>query len=439
MAAMLWAGGLLMSACSSGGATHPTATSRPPSTPAAPSSSTTTLPTEAGLLSDEPCTRSVAAPGSLPARVGLRLDDLEHMVLSRDDVGGLSGFESDMSRHGYWGNDEIRYMEVNPPSTCDDTKRFGRIVGFANAYEPTSRVRRQVTFSVHLFWRESDARAWVDSFTNAIKASVGTPDGPARFDAQPVTELGPNAVLADDEGHDGVRTWVMFVRGPIVGWVTDLHPRGSRPSIDVTSTATTMAARVEKENTDAAARPAGPSLDAAGLISAPLPLAELGPRFAGLRWDWFLGGCSDTEERAANIGEQAAVRSAGFGRVVGCTSMYDPQEDTSRDVARVFTSVQFYNDDKGASADLADLMARSQAAGAQRFDPGSIGDEAFGMVTPPTGSDPYPQTRITFRIGNLIAIAGVQDKAPRDANGEITALALKLHARIEGLLRGTNP
>lgn len=388
------------------------------------------MPADPALWSDEPCTRAVSKADAVPAAVPFRLDDLEHVVLSRDDVGGLRGFESDMARHGYWGNGELGSMEVNPPSTCDDMRKHGRIIGFANAYDKMSRPARLLTFSVHLFFTEADARGWVDAYTNGLKASVGTSDGPKRFDARPLDELGPGAVLADHDGPDGVRTSAMFVRGPIVGWVTDLHTGSS--NIDVVAAATTMAARIEEVSTDAKAR-ATQAFDAARLLSAPLPLLDYDSRYAGLQWDFFFGGCADTEERASIVGEEPANRGAGFGRLTGCTNMYDPPQDATSSIVRVFSNVQVFNDAQGVSADIADRISRLPADKAERFEI-AVGDDSVASVSPPHGDQDFTNTSVTFRIGNIEAGISIQDKDPRDAKAEVTALAMKLRDRIEKLL-----
>lgn len=390
----------------------------------------TTVPTDPALWSDEPCTRAVSKAGAVPAAVPFRLEDLEHMVLSRDDVGGLRGFESDIGRHGYWGNGELRSMEVNPPSTCDDTRKHGRIIGFANTYDKMSRPARLVTFSVHLFFTEADARGWVDAYTNGLKASVGTSDGPKRFDARPLDQLGPGAVLADHDGPDGVRTWAMFVRGPIVGWVTDLHTSSS--NIDTVAAATAMASRIEQVSKDAKAR-ATQVLDAARLLSAPLPLSDYGSRYAGLQWNFFFGGCADTEERASIVGKESAARVAGFGRLTGCTNMYAPPRDAKSSIVRVFSNVQVFNDAQGVSADIADRISRLPAGKANRFEI-AVGEESVASVSPPHDGQDFTNTSVTFRIGNIEAGISIHDKDPHDAKAEVTALAMKLRDRIEKLL-----
>ena len=59
----------------------------------------------------------------------------------------------------------------------------------------------------------------------------------------------------------------MFQRGPVVGWVVDLHP-GADATIDVRAAADLMAARVESVIEKAESRPRA-GFDAAQLLSVP--------------------------------------------------------------------------------------------------------------------------------------------------------------------------
>jgi hypothetical protein len=239
-------------------------------------------------------------------------------------------------------------------------------------------------------------------------------------------------VRADHEGPDGVRTWVMFVRGAVVGWVTDLHRAGR--NIDVVAAAKTMAGRLEKVAADGAARPAGSDLDAAALLSAPLPLVEFGDRYSLLRWDPFFGGCADTEERAAIVGADSANRSQAAGRVTGCTAMYTPPEGVTSGIVRVFSSVQVFTSAQGAADDLATSIGALETSGGRRFDVGSIGEDTVGIVVPAIGETNFTHTRVAFRVGNLQASVSVQDQSPRNAKAEVEALARKLQKRIQRLL-----
>lgn len=384
--------------------------------------------TDVALLSDEPCSRTIAETNTVPERAPFHLEDLERMVLERDDVEGLAGFESDMLRHGYWGNGELRTLEVNPPSTCELMKTHGRINGFANAYDRYTQPSQLATFAVHLFWNGLDARAWNDAFVNDTKASVGKPEGPTRFEMRPVEELGPGGLVGEHEGPDGIRSWAMFVRGPIVGWVVDLH-QGARPHFDVVAAARTMAARVDEVAADAERR-GDTGVDAAQVLSGPLTLDDWGDRYAGLEWDPFFGGCADAEERAAIAGEEEAEDARTFGRITGCTSMYSPPEGTDSEIVRVFSSMQVFRDEQGAAADLDDAVKELEARGGQRFTVEPIGDAAVGVVQPPSADAGYTQTRVLFRIDDVLASVALHDESDRDARAELTALAQKLEARL---------
>ena len=365
---------------------------------------------ERALASDEPCTRTTDGD---PALVPLAVEDLAAMVLTREEVGGLVGWESDMGRHGYWGNDELQSMEVHPPSTCVDLERHGRILGFANAWTKYEEQPRQVTVSVHAFWDADGARRWLGSYNTAMATLRQTVDG-----------LGDEAVLAVHEGPDGTRDWVMFRQGPIIGWVTTLNH-----DLDHEAVARRLAEKV------AGVRTAGGAIDAAGLLSAPLPLASYGPRGEGLRWDFFFGGCADTEERASIVGEDEAERAAGFGRITGCTAMYSPPEDSDSSVVRLFSMVQVYRDAEGAAADLRDAAERRIRDGGSRFDPGSPGEDAFGVVQTTRGEGmTSTATRIAFRLGRLIGTVVVDDQDDADATAEVRRLAAELAGRIERML-----
>ena len=364
---------------------------------------------ETALASDEPCTRTT---DGVPALLPLTVEDLPAMTLSREEVGGLVGWESDMGRHGYWGNDELQSMEVNPPSTCEDLERHGRILGFANAWTKWEDTPQQVTVSVHAFWDADGARRWFGSYNTEMATLRQTVDG-----------LGDEAILAVHEGPDGTRDWVMFRQGPLLGWVTTLNH-----DLDHEAVARRLATKMAEVTTT------GGAIDAAGLLSAPLPLEAYGERGDGLRWDSFFGGCADTEERASIVGEEEAARSAGFGRISGCTAMYSPPEGTDTSVVRVFSAVQVYRDAEGAAADLRDAAERRVRDGGTRFDPGTTGDDAYGMVLSTGGDTRSTQTRIAFRVGRLTGTVAVDDQDDADATAEVRALAVELAARIERML-----
>lgn len=376
-------------------------------------STTSTAPAaaerEQALATDEPCTRTT---DGVPALVPLTVEGLAGMVLGREEVGGLVGWESDPTRHGYWGNEELQSMEVNPPSTCEDLERFGRILGFANAWTNAEDPRKQVTVSVHAFWDEAGAEQWVESYNAAMVPKRTAVEG-----------LGAGAVHAVHEGPDGTREWVMLRRGSVVGWVTTLDH-----DLDHVAVARRLAERIEEPV------PVGGAIDAAGLLSAPLPRISYGERGEGLRWDFFFGGCADTEERASIVGEEDAGRSADFGRITGCTAMYSPPEGTDTSVVRVFSAVQVYRDAEGAAADLGDGADRYVGRGGTRFDPGTPGDDAYGMVLSTGGDTRSTQTRVAFRIGRLTGTVAVDDQDDADATGEVRALAVELAARIERML-----
>jgi hypothetical protein len=377
------------------------------------------------LANDEPCTRTVPMDARL-APVPFHHEDLERMVLDRGEIAGLEGLELDLFRQGYHDNAELTFLEVNPPSTCDDLIRFGRIEGYGSGY--TDFAGHGVLFAVHLFWDDAGAQGWMDAFIAGLEASVGTPAGPQSFRILPRSSTAPDTTLVEHVGGDGTRTWALFRRGPIVGWVVDLHPEDTA-TIDVPLAAGRMAGRVETVIAEAAARDRS-GLDVAQLLSAPLPLAEYGPRGNGLAWDSFFGGCQDAIERGQIAGPQAEADARRLGRITGCTAMYAGAH--AAPVVRVFSSVNVYRDAAGASESLTASLAELVTRGGVRFTVAGVGDEAIGLVTPPGEDAAHTDTRVVMRLGELTASVVFQEK-DGDATGDILALARRLEDRIRAL------
>lgn len=383
-----------------------------------------TDPGAEALANDAPCTRTVSLDVRL-APVSFHHEDLERMVLDRGEIAGLEGLEQDLFRQGYHDNAELTSVEVNPPSTCDDLKRFGRIEGYGSGY--TDMAGHSVLFAVHLFWDDAGAQGWMDAFIAGLQASVGMPDGPRSVQILPPSPTAPDTTLIEHVGPDGTRTWALFRRGPIVGWVVDLHPEDTA-TIDVPLAAGRMAERVQAVIAETAARDRS-GLDVAQLLSAPLPLAEYGARGNELVWDSFFGGCQDAVERGLIAGPQAEADARRLGRITGCTAMYEG----GADVVRVFSSVNVYRDARGASESLAASLAELIARGGVRFTVDEVGDEAIGLVTPPGGDVTHTDTRVVMRLGELAAWVVVQEREG-DATGDVLALARRLEDRIRALL-----
>lgn len=408
--------------------------------PSGPATSPTPIPVDPAapaMANDEPCSRTLPDGSLAVAATSFHLDDLEHMVLNRDDVGGLDGFEVDIGGQGYHDNVELGTIQVHPPTTCDDSRRFGRIDGYGNVYTDVTS-GRQVMFAVHLFWREADAAAWNAAFVDGMAAGAAT-EG-YTWATSPLDGV-DGGVLAEHRGPDGTRTWAIFRRGSIVGWVVDLH-RLPATDVDVVAAAGRMADRIDAVAAEAARRGAG-GLDAAGLLSAPLPLAAYGGLGEGLAWDWFFGGCQDNLERGYVAGDKAAADAITFGRLTGCFAMYAPPPDAPvGDVVRVYSVVTVYGDAAGAAAALEANLTELAARGGTRFDVGSIGDEAIGITTPPGGAygdaSAPADTRVSMRVGTVVLTVCVQGPAGVGRESFIVDLATQLEARVTALLAATD-
>jgi len=102
---------------------------------------------------------------------------------------------------------------------------------------------------------------------------------------------------------------------------------------------------------------------------------------------------------------------------------------------RVFSMVQVFRDAEGAATDLRDAAERRVGDGGERFDPGSPGEDAVGVVhTVRSEGSTSTATRIAFRVGRLTGTVVIDDQDDTDATGEVRALAVELAGRIERML-----
>ena len=389
--------------------------------------------TMGGMATDQPCTRTVPTTADVVS-VPFRLQDLERMIPAPADVPDLIGYEDDTFLHGYHDNAELPGLVPNPPSTCDGLERFGRLTGFGIGYARPEDPTHDVLFAVHLFADEAGANGWSRAFLEAFGPTVDGPDGPSGFRVEGPAGNVPDTILAEHVAGDGVRTWAAVTRGQIVGWVIDLHAADAKP-IDVPAAVAILADRIEAVAADAAAvEAAGP--DAAHLLSAPLPLVSYGDRGANLGWDPFFGGCADAFERGMVAGEQARLDAERFGRLAGCTALYAPPVGAAADgTARVFSSVQEYRDDAGASASLPASIAALESAGGERFAVAGLGDEAIGLTATTSGEGPERfDTRIVFRDGVDVGTVAIQSTDQADISSEVADLARVLELRMADFL-----
>jgi hypothetical protein len=220
----------------------------------------------------------------------------------------------------------------------------------------------------------------------------------------------------------------MFQRGPVVGWVVDLHP-GADATIDVRAAADLMAARVESVIEKAESRPRA-GFDAAQLLSVPLPREAYGARGDGLVWDWWFAGCTDAVEVAAISGEEVGAEARRLGRITGCTAMYDRDGD----LPRLFSGVAVYGNAGDASEALAGGLTELEARGGHRFEVPNLGDEAVGLATPPSGEISFTDTRVVMRFGAFDARIVIQEQGGVDATADVVDLARQLETRITAVL-----
>jgi hypothetical protein len=269
-------------------------------------------------------------------------------------------------------------------------------------------------------------------FVAGMQSSVGAGNDPL-LDVRPLPEGRPGDVLMTHRGPDGTRTWAMFVRGPILGWVVDLRP-ADQATIDVPVAAAAMARRIEAVEADVAARrPSG--LDAAALLSAPLGLTAYGEQYAGLAWDSFFGGCADAVERGLVAGPAAAEDARRFGRLSGCTALYAPgPAGGDGTIERVFSSVSVMATEDGASAAVAKGAADMHGLGGRPAGVPAIGDEAVAIVTPPGADRVYADSRALVRVGSHVLVVAIQDREGGDHQGEVGSLAASLASRLQRLL-----
>lgn len=403
-------------------------TQTPGPTPA-PTPAPTIDPSLPALANDEPCTRT-GRLDALPPANPFHHEDLERMVLNKDDVGGLPGFEVDQVGQGYWDNAELQSIEVNPDATCEDIQRLGRIEGYGNFYSTFDAA--SVKFGVHLFWSESGAAEWRQRFVDGLVAAATASGGKVTVDVDPAGVGIADSVLLRHTGPDGVRDWAILQRGPIVGWVVDLHREGN-PAIDVPAAAREMAMRIEAVSADVAGR-ARSGMDVAQLLSAPLPMVAYGDVADGFTWDSFFGGCQDIFERQFIAGAKARQDAITFGRVTGCTAMYVPPSisGSDPDVVRVFSNVTVYATTDGASGALEANITDQESRHGQRFSGRGLGDEAVGIATPGAGGSPA-DTRLLIRRGNLLLWVSFQGALAPDQRSFVEDLARALDARVGSL------
>ena len=398
----------------------------------------------AAVQTDQPCTR-VGAEGSPIVDVRYRPDDVAWMVLPKSAYGSaLSGYSIDWMHYGYLDNAEVHQVELAPPGTCESSRSNGRITGFSGAYERWSTPYRYVGSSVSLFFDAGGAYQWVKTFTYGMRQQVGR-NGISRVDVRAVPSLGSGAVRLDIRAASGLRSWVLFPRGNLVGSVIDFRSAGAQ-AVDVNAFAGRLASRMASGAQGVASRARDP-LDAPVLTSMPLKKGWLGSRYGTLTWDWFFGGCTDAQEAASQSAVPAdeLADAARYRRLSGCYAMYRPpaNQESVNGVRAISTQVVEFATPSGASGYLWDALAdANRVAGTTRdgtaygrvyrFAPGTLGDEAAGWQQSVGGG---VQTQIVFRDGRLLGRVVLATTRAGDAVAEVRRIAPMLDARITRLLQ----
>lgn len=414
--------------------------------PRAVPAATTPGPTAvAALATDQGCTRRAAA-GSVLQRLPLRADDLAAMTLPKSALGsGVSRYDTEWLDYGYVDNLEMTKMQLGPKNLCALNRTYGRIVGFSRAFSaPNSQT---VWTAVHAFFTSADAAAWLRGYATGMKSVAGTRGVRSVSVSSMSSTLGTGAVrLTVTCTKSCVATHLLFRRGTVVGSVLDQRSPSARNVIDVNGTAKKLSARIAARAAAAAARTSEP-VDAVMQLSAGLPKAALGTRYAGLTWDWFYGGCWDVAEAATQTSSDAAAKAyraqgAKYGQLAYCRAMYWGANGPVNGVDRLFTGGTLYATAAGAhgaiSQTLADWRAKAgRTVDGTRYGPvttfsvGSLGDERLGLQQK---SGSMVVTRVLIRHGRYVAVAAMNARAFSGMTADVKRWAAALDARAVALL-----
>jgi hypothetical protein len=398
--------------------------------------------------SDQPCMRRPPV-GAVLQDVGFRPDDLAKMVLPKASLGAAAGsYVVDWMRYGYLDNTEFAQVELAPSGSCDITKAYGRILGFSGSYSAASGPYRYVTSSVHLFFSPADASAWLRAFVARLRAQVGS-QGIRSVGVTSLPALGAGAVRLQVTSADGIRSWVLFPRGTVVGSVLHARPSGVPSGFDVTSLASVLRQRIDTVTGRVAARTE--KVDAPLLLSLPLPKAVLGTRYASFTWDWFVGGCLDVTELETR--QPAVVNVAydarRFGLLVACAGLFSaPTGTTGSGTRRVQTQVTQYATATGAHGALLERLADAQRLSGKTYEGTSYG-AVTRFTTPPLGDEvlgiqrrfrcacdsvTHTSTEIVWRRGPLVLRAWIDTVGLTSLGTEIRRIATAFDQRAAILL-----
>jgi hypothetical protein len=406
-----------------------------------------------GLATDQPCSPMVAVDELVP--LGVAVHELVPMVLDQEQLGATGeDWYQDVWNGRYNDDAELAPLGLfSDPATCDRLAEFGRVTGYTGAWERwQDEDYAGRASSVHLFLDEPGAAALLEWLPEQLPGPPSRDDGQGGTDVleevirEALPELGPGASAMLIRRTSGTQAWAWFQLGPIVGMVRLIEPEASTE--EATRLAWMLAERIAT-----APRTALP-WDATAVLSAGLPLAELGAAYAGFEWAWWFGGCWDAAEAAEQSLDPEALteRYARTGFLARCAAMYEPPPSTEvadcesspepGSVVRISSLVTPFESAEGAATAWAESLAEAEAAGGtdfERFDvPGVEG--AVGTRRPVNAGDvTYTSTRVEFLHGPAIVAVFIHDQSETDHRAEMADLAVKLAARVDRVLPLPHP
>jgi hypothetical protein len=400
-----------------------------------------------GLATDQPCAPTVAVDELVPT--GVAVDELVPMVLTQEQLGATDPEWTEDIWFGRYSDDaELAHLGLfSDPDICDRLVEFGRVTGYSGSWELwTDDVVDRRASSVHLFLDERGAAGFLAWLPEQLPGPPSRDDGQGGTDVleevvtKPIPGLGPGAAAMLVRRTSGTQAWAWFQRGAIVGTVTLVESEAS--IAEATRLAGDLAERI------AAAPRTGLPWDATALLSAGLPLEELGAAYAGFEWAWWFGGCWDAAESAEQSADAEALteRNARTGFLVRCAAMYEPPpptemldcEDTPEPrVVRISSLVTPFKTEEGAATAWAESLAEAEEAGGadfERFDvPGVEGAVGTRRLVS-AGDVTYTSTRVEFLHGPAIVAVFIHDQSETDHRAEMADLAVELAERVEQLL-----
>ena len=394
----------------------------------------------AALATDQACTRR-AADGSTLQSVRVRPDDLQAMTLPRSSLpSSVRGYPTDWNSYGFIDNVEMpQVQQVGPTNLCAINRTYGRIVGFTRAYSGA----QSVWTADHLFFSATDAAGWLAAYVAGMRALPGHKGISSVRVTSLASSLGTGAVKITSRCSSGCTlTHVLFRRGQIIGSVWDGHGSGVGNAIDVVAVAKQLATRIAGRASSAASR-APDGYDAVMQLSAGLPKAALGTRYAPLTWDWLFGGCWDVAEAATQTNSPAeatayTAAATRFGQLTYCRAMYEAAPGKVTPVERAFTGGTLYTTAAGAHGALLKALADAKARAGRtvggtsygavlQFSPGSLGDETVGFRQ--RAGTTY-MTRALIRRGRYVETAALNARYFSGMVADVSRWAKLLDRRV---------